>query len=1111
MHNRLRNKRITKKAVQYDNGGFAGIWGKNSIDENKVAGYLAKANEGIAKKNSELPIGKKITPFGNVDEYLDDTNWLGISKRNNPFSKVNIGNTLNKGFQVGANIGGNIAKNAIANKHQATGVAGGVLTGMDMASDAAIASGNPLAVALGLAGKGTVGLGHRFLGNNQEALAEYDDTIGTMNNFYVSGDNNDIQRAVNMLPTNTNIKRSDFGVLKGGDYRNYRTQMDNAIAFANNSIGNAIYNNQHNLLSEMYNYDNSVRQSAFGGPLDGPIGYDFMQSYLRNGYLNATKNDRITSMPNSFSMPNTFAFGGNVETGGNTYSTKVTHVDAGGTHEDNPNGGVNVGYSEDGDLNQVEEDEVIYNDYVFSNRLKVPFGPHSKHRKRPKKGDKSYEELFLFPYEDMTYADAAKKIEKKIFGEKGDAMRFDKMQEDQLAHDLQILQDSQEAVRAEKQQKELEKFLNSLSPKELIALQQNIEASQQQNAVPQAATQIPEGYDVNNQMIDPYAQMPIADAQMAYAAYGGKLFADGGKLNAKEIDAQLAQIEQYAVANNNRELLDSINKTKNLNLRKKKQFIDKFNKNTQQQNIQVEQPVEQEENVEQYSNSGNVIKHAEGDWLKNLTPLQNSNYPITWNLQNWYNAQLGNPWISTKGNADGTYKYFTLNDSDTEGGYRSNLEAFRRAILGENYLGEQNTKNYPEKPSEVAEAFFKMYDASLPKESIERDAFYHNGKLRDDWAQHYDHISGDKMIAQGHNVMTGNIDKYYYVTPEGNKVYVQAPTNLASYRVRDYDPIQDGIITTREHELLGLLNENPEQPTPMTPQDAVELEAAKAAETNSEIATKVVNPQNGEEGIRNPWNNNPYPLPSKNPYRASLLAAILQGGNALLSGPDLTAYRGLLNASRRAGNYMSISPEIISNPYRYTPFDQVLLANNVNNAAANSRRALANNAGLNRGNAAANILMSDYNILGNLGEAQAQGLNTNEQNYLNYAKGTESIDSFNANSRNTIAQANQSALANASARQNALLGSAYDARQAAIDRRDKAISDAISLGLNSYKSIYDTDYANAQTKWLFGQRYMPGYTGVDSDFITIGGQRYVKAPSANGGKLKRKNNRKSLL
>lgn len=1099
MHNRLRTKKVRKFA-------YAGQLNAVSPAEKDT-----DINSGANTNNTNQNKGSGYTTNYLQEQYSDPLNLFTKDAWNKENFKKSLGQVGTTAAKVGVSVGGNILGNTIAGKHKATGITGTALGGLNTASDIAIASGNPYLMAAGAAGKILTGVGNRAFGNNQEALAKYDDAIGTMNSFYVSGDYNDIQRAANTLPTSTSIKRSDFGWAKGGDYRNYKDRMEFASAFADNSIGNAIYNNQHNLLSEMYNYDNSVRQSAFGGPLDGPVGYDFMQSYLRNGYLNATKNDRITSMPNSFSMPSTFAFGGNVETGGNTYSTKITHIDAGGTHEDNPNGGVNIGYSEDGDLNQVEEDEVIYNDYVFSNRLKVPFGPHSKHRKRPKKGDKPYEELFLFPYEDMTYADAAKKIEKKIFGEKGDAMRFDKMQEDQLAHDLQILQDSQEAVRAEKQQKELEKFLNSLSPEELMALQQNIEASQQQNAIPQAATQIPEGYDVNNQMIDPYAQMPIADAQMAYAAYGGKLFADGGRLNAKEIDAQLAQIEQYAVANNNRELLDSINKTKNLNLRKKKQFIDEFNKSAQQSNTQAEQPVEQEENVEQYANGG-VIKHEDGDWLKNLVATNYSNYPIVWNMGDWYNALLGNPWLSSKGNGNGTYKYITLNDSDVEGGYSSNLEAFRRAILGENYLNPDGSKNYAKEVSPIAEAFFHMYDESLPdKASRDKNGFYKNGKLRSDWAEHYDKISGDKEIAQGHNVMTGNIDKYYYVTPEKNKVYVQAPTNLASYRVRDYDPIQDGIITTREHELLGLLNENPEQPTPMTPQDAVELEVAKAAETNPEITTKVVNPQDGEEGIRNPQNNNPYPLPSKNPYRASLLAAILQGGNALLSGPDLTAYRGLLNASRRAGNYMPISPETISNPYRYTPFDQVLLANNVNNAAANSRRALANNAGLNRGNAAANILMSDYNILGNLGEAQAQGLNTNEQNYLNYAKGTESIDSFNANSRNTIAQANQNALANASARQNALLGSAYDARQAAIDRRDKAISDAISLGLNSYKSMYDTDYANAQTKWLFGQGYMPGYTGVDGDFITIGGQRYVKVPSAKGGKLKRKNNKKSLL
>ena len=1104
MHNRLRNKRITKKAVQYDEGGFAGIWGKNSINEDKVAGYLAKANERIAKKNSELPIGKKITPFGNVDEYLDDTNWLGISKRNNPFSKVNIGNTLNKGFQVGAYIGGNIAKNAIAGNHQATGVAGGVLTGMDMASDAAITLGGPLGIALGLVGKGTVGVGHRLLGNDQEALAEYDDAIGTMNNFYVSGDYNDIQRAANTLPTNTNVKRSDFGVLKGGDYEDYKNRMGYAKAFADNSIGNAIYNNQHNLLSEMYNYDNSVRQSAFGGPLDGPVGYDFMQSYLRNGYLNATKNDRITSMPNSFSMPSTFAFGGNVETGGNTYSTKITHIDAGGTHEDNPNGGVNIGYSEDGDLNQVEEDEVIYNDYVFSNRLKVPFGPHSKHRKRPKKGDKPYEELFLFPYEDMTYADAAKKIEKKIFGEKGDSMRFDKMQEDQLAHDLQILQDSQEAVRAEKQQKELEKFLNSLSPEELIALQQNIEASQQQNAVPQAATQIPEGYDVNNQMIDPYAQMPIANAQMAYAAYGGKIFADGGRLNKQDIDAQLAQLEQYAITNNDKELLNNITKAKNLNLRKKKQFIDEFNKSAQQSNTQAEQPVEQEENVEQYANGG-VIKHEDGDWLKNLVATNYSNYPIVWNMGDWYNALLGNPWLSSKGNGNGTYKYITLNDSDVEGGYSSNLEAFRRAILGENYLNPDGSKNYAKEVSPIAEAFFHMYDESLPdKASRDKNGFYKNGKLRSDWAEHYDKISGDKEIAQGHNVMTGNIDRYFYTTPEGNRVYVEAPTNLASYRVRDYDPIQDGIITTREHELLGLLNENPEQPTPMTPQDAVELEVAKAAETNPEITTKVVNPQDGEEGIRNPQNNNPYPLPSKLPYYVGLGAYGIQGLNALLNGPDLFGYRTLRSAANRAGNFIPLSPEIIPNPYRYVPFDQTLLANTANNLTVGTNRILANNTGLNRGNAATNILLNDYNAINNLGKASLEGLQSNEQNYLtNYAQGTNNVNQFNANSRNQIAQANQSAYNNAMTRSNSLLADALTSRDNAINARDASLSGALSGIVGLTKAMADTDLGNKRAKWLFNQ----GWSPADITSYIYANGLYGK----NGGKLKKRNNRKSLI
>lgn len=47
-----------------------------------------------------------------------------------------------------------------------------------------------------------------------------------------------------------------------------------------------------------------------------------------------------------------------------------TEINTGGTHEQNPFGGVPMGIAEDGSQNLVEEGEVIYKDYVFSNRLK---------------------------------------------------------------------------------------------------------------------------------------------------------------------------------------------------------------------------------------------------------------------------------------------------------------------------------------------------------------------------------------------------------------------------------------------------------------------------------------------------------------------------------------------------------------------------------------------------------------------------------------------------------------------------------------------------------------------------------------------------------------------
>lgn len=90
------------------------------------------------------------------------------------------------------------------------------------------------------------------------------------------------------------------------------------------------------------------------------------------------------------------SLGGPLQTHGGNWSTGLVLIDNGGTHEQNPLQGVPMGVSQDGTPNLVEEGEVIWNDYVFSNRLKVP----SELREQYKLGK-----------EDITFAQAIRAIQ----------------------------------------------------------------------------------------------------------------------------------------------------------------------------------------------------------------------------------------------------------------------------------------------------------------------------------------------------------------------------------------------------------------------------------------------------------------------------------------------------------------------------------------------------------------------------------------------------------------------------------------------------------------------------------------------------------------------------
>ena len=115
--------------------------------------------------------------------------------------------------------------------------------------------------------------------------------------------------------------------------------------------------------------------------------------------------------------------------GGELFTNNVTIIGNGGTHEANPYEGVQMGVDPQGIPNLVEEGEVIYDDYVFSNRLRVPKEVRQKYKLR-----------------GITFADAAKQLQKE-----SEERPNDPISKKGLEVSMQMLTNEQEMVRAKKE------------------------------------------------------------------------------------------------------------------------------------------------------------------------------------------------------------------------------------------------------------------------------------------------------------------------------------------------------------------------------------------------------------------------------------------------------------------------------------------------------------------------------------------------------------------------------------------------------------------------------------------------------------------------------------
>ena len=152
------------------------------------------------------------------------------------------------------------------------------------------------------------------------------------------------------------------------------------------------------------------------------MGYSYDENYAPIGTLYTGAYDSLTTHPDAL-------------TNGGVFSDGVTVVGEGGSHEENPLTGVPMGVAPDGQPNLVEEGEVIFNDYVFSNRLH-PSEELLKSVNLPSK------------YKDNTFASIAEKINKEP-----KERPYDPIAKRGLLANMSKLMQAQEEVKAIKEAK----------------------------------------------------------------------------------------------------------------------------------------------------------------------------------------------------------------------------------------------------------------------------------------------------------------------------------------------------------------------------------------------------------------------------------------------------------------------------------------------------------------------------------------------------------------------------------------------------------------------------------------------------------------------------------
>ena len=355
---------------------------------------------------------------------------------------------------------------------------GSGITNIGGAIGSAVGMVNPVLGGVISAGSGIIGgLTTAMFGSklNKENIARINSVNNAMNILQVDDStNNSVADAFGTVDFGSSFTRKDVG--KDGWFSN---KAKNKFKVLTAQRAAAINRANATLLNAAENADTTMDQ-------------EIMANFAANGGQLERK-------------VNLFSTGGFLSTQGGDFSTGITEINAGGTHEENPNGGVQVGVDPEGTPNLVEEGEVIWDGYVFSNRIKVP-----------KKVQEKYK---LGTNDNLTFADAVKYAARESKERPNDPISANG-----LVDSMQTLQQEQETIREAMQAKELAKKMKQLPDEEKAQVLQGMmqeEPSPEMQGMPQ----------MQGMPMDPSMGIPQdAPIMQAYGGRKANVFAGGDQI-----------------------------------------------------------------------------------------------------------------------------------------------------------------------------------------------------------------------------------------------------------------------------------------------------------------------------------------------------------------------------------------------------------------------------------------------------------------------------------------------------------------------------------------------------------------------------------------------------